>query len=84
MEEFGTPLSAQRMRAKISGEDDDDRGVIVSDGDSEIVFDDSIGSREEAAAGYEGVAAVMTMRAAQLRGKNPLLLTKPSVPPGWT
>lgn len=60
-EELGQ-LSTQHLIAEV-----DEGGVVLADGEVEVLLSDEVGSREDAAAALDRAAAVLLARAEDLR-----------------
>lgn len=74
-------LTARRLTARVDAE-----GVVLGDDEFEVLIDDEMGSRLEAAVAYERAAGVFLARAAELRRPAVPRRPAPGQPgtEGWT
>lgn len=74
-------LTARRLTARVDAE-----GVVLGDDEFEVLIDDEMGSRLEAAVAYERAAGVFLARAAELRRPAVPKRPAPGQPgtEGWT
>lgn len=73
-------LTARRLTARVDAE-----GVVLGDDEFEVLIDDEMGSRLEAAVAYERAAGVFLARAAELRKPPIPKYPRPGeAPPSWT
>jgi hypothetical protein len=73
-------LTARHLTVRV-----DPEGVVLGDDEFEVLIDDEMGSRLEAAVAYERAAGVFLARAAELRKPPIPLYPRPGeAPPHWT